>query len=351
MADLYARVEEQGQVAEDLFGTDLHGFTDGELPESFEAGSIINERIINGLVGETMTLIEEFGITPDEDDYGQVWTGVNRIASGEFGDGNDGALTLDDLQVMDRDLNAAALTITSTGVLETNGFKVFVQNSLVIDVGGIIRHNGTVGQAGASGGAGGAGGGGGSLSQGANGGDGETNAAGSAGSPSPFSLGGAGGNGGKNNGAAPDGGSGGARTLPVPEAGSYRTLDTARRGLVWGVNGGDWVQGGAGGGGGGGGAITSGGGGGGGGGVIIIWANALVNNGTIEAKGGDGGLGQLQSGGGGGGGGGTIYLVYRRKSGTGTVDVSGGSGGASETGAEGSAGADGADGTLIELYG
>jgi hypothetical protein len=91
------------------------------------------------------------------------------------------------------------------------------------------------------------------------------------------------------------------------------------------------------------GAAAAGGGGGGGGRTLWVFANTIVNNGTISAPGGNGAAGTaVDCGGGGGGGGGYVHLVCKGFMGTAPV-VTGGTGGASG-GGDGEAGVDGADG-------
>lgn len=109
----------------------------------------------------------------------------------------------------------------------------------------------------------------------------------------------------------------------------------------------------------------SGGGGGGSGapgGIIVIFANRIINEGSIQANGGNGGVGGVASsggdddgasgGGGGGGSGGVIVLVYGVRSGSGSEAVTGGNGGAGGVANgwfAGLAGSTGNAGTLYEI--
>jgi hypothetical protein len=102
-----------------------------------------------------------------------------------------------------------------------------------------------------------------------------------------------------------------------------------------------------------------GGGAGGNGGMIVIFAQTLINNGTISANGGNGGAGgkgqdaktgdtNSRAGGGGGGGGsggqgGVVLLVYGSKTGDGIIETKGGKGAAG--------GAGGAANGLVNLQG
>ena len=72
-----------------------------------------------------------------------------------FGNGADGDVVVSGTTALTSDLNANNLTITATGVLETNGYTVYVAGTLVND--GIITDS----QSGGNGGTGGSGGAGG----------------------------------------------------------------------------------------------------------------------------------------------------------------------------------------------
>lgn len=279
---------------------------------------------------------------------------LSRASAGLFGDGSDGAVTITGgTTTLTRDMYYSDLTVEGTGILATDGFRVFVSGTLTIDVGGVVHCNGADGATGQNGGiAGGVGGGEGSIRGGEAGGAGatqETN--GTAGSSSQNAIGGAGGAGGDSpDGATNTGGAGGSAAAPAATDGGWRHLD-AVLGRLSGVAFAQ-LEGGAGGGGGAGGATGYGGSGGGGGGLVSIHAFRLINNGTISADGGaggDGGAGDGGAGGGGGGGGGGAVLVACRVlSGSGTMTAAGGAGGTPE--ASGTAGTAGSAGTVLQLY-
>lgn len=277
----------------------------------------------------------------------------------DFGDGSDGDVTISSgTTTLTRTMYYNNLTISGTGVLNTNGYKVYVKGTLTNSVtGGIIRtpNNGgnsagttagagatamtendmgagLAGQAGVAGAAGGLGGSAGNPG----------NAAGSA-----EGYGAAGANGG--NGGSGTGGAAGTYTN-VPE----RVIRHDHWYKLDYKNGG---QGGASGGGGASAALGTGGGSGGGGsggGVIIIFANTVNNTGSFSCRGGNGGNGNQGNGnstgggGGGGGGGGHIYIICNVLTAVSTLTVTGGTGGtggaASGSGSAGTAGATGSTG-------
>lgn len=344
--DLYPQSPDDDPVVEDFFGAGKPGYTDGD-PESLEQGTVVGESFHNGVTGELMGILDKMGVEPDAEQYDQLWTALNHFAAGDFGDGSAGGFTFDTTITAGNDAEVDNLTIQNGGEFNTNGYKLFVRGTLTIEAGGVIQNNGSNGASGADGGAGGAGAPTGSLAGGQAGGAGGTGADGSAAGLLLVALGGDGGDGGDEAGATKHGGAGGEAQDPTVTHGSYRTAQAARTGELRGFGSQNFFRGGAGGGGGAGLDLVTGGGGGGGGGVLIIWANEIINNGTIRANGGNGGLGQGVSGGGGGGGGGVIYLVYRRMSGSGTVEAGGGTGGASGGGGE--TGTDGSAGRVIEL--
>lgn len=281
---------------------------------------------------------------------------------GVYGDGSDGSESISGgTTTLTRDMYYEDLTITSSGVLQPAGFRVFVRGLLTIEAGGIIRRNGnaggtpgnniTGGTAGAALAAGSLGG------SGAGGAGGDSSTAGTGGGAVGSGVGGNGGAGGASNDTSTDaseaGGAGGTSS-GAGGVGPNGVRDFgAARGYI--VNGSGTVvllQGGAGGGGGGGGDTGTGGGGGSGGGVLVIFAYRCDNNGTITAIGGAGGAGfggpdADGNGGGGGGGGGLIYLVTRALTGSGTISVAGGAGGSGPLlGADGATGSAGVAITL-----
>lgn len=303
------------------------------------------------------------------------------------GDGSDGNVTIaSGTTTLTRDMFYNTLTVNGTGILQTNGYRVFVKGTLTIDntSGAVIRNNGTVGtvgsnQAGGTGGAGGGGGAGGvsgSLPAGTAGSAGgagandgsNTGSNGTAGINTTHTInttaGVAGGNGGTA-GAPGSGGAGGTvgaiTNLPRNSFSTYYLMDfTSTTAFIqFTVN--------AGGGGGGGGSSNgstgsgAGGGGGGGGGGGIVWIAcktlAITGTGAIQANGGNGGNGGNGAGGKGGGGGGAggtggaVIAIYHLKSGTGTMVASGGSGGSAGSGGSPGPGAGtaGNAGVVIEI--
>lgn len=247
---------------------------------------------------------------------------LNELDSvrGQFGDGSDGTVTITGgATTITRDMYYANLTVTGTGILETNGFRVFVSGVCTVQAGGIIRNPGIAGAGGAIGGGAGTAGAAGSLGGGFVGGAGVADAVGNAGANATDSLGGAGGGGGLV--TAPDraGGAGGTATAPAAADGGTRQLSACEGQILGGGNTPivTSLRGGAGGGSGAsvaGGATT--GGGGGGGGVVCLKAYSLVleAGAIIHAPGGDAGApqaGAVELGGSGGGGGGLVLLAYR----------------------------------------
>lgn len=285
---------------------------------------------------------------------------INALAW--FGDGSDGNQTYGagNSLSMDRDYYFQSLTISSTGYIQTNGFRIFVQEKLDIrnSQAGAIRFDGNHGgnanltTAGAGAAAVPSMSIGGSASVGASGGSAATSATAAGGKatvltfPNPFNGGASlsSGIGGEGDGS----GTAGASTAPQTPA-SSRTSPVKHftHQLLRGSN---LILGGAGGQGGGGGGAASGGqaGGAGGGGASgggVIWiaariverggsaATGLIRaNGGIGGGGGNGASGGSTGGGGGGsgGGGGWIYLAYlalRGSVATAALQVNGGGGG------------------------
>lgn len=306
-----------------------------------------------------------------------------------FGSGVEGDATITGgTTTLTRDMAYNNLTITGTGVLAPNGYRVFVKGSLTIQAGGKISFNGNAG------GAGGAGGG----SQGAagtagaalnNAGSFTGHVAGQAGGLGNTSglNGAAGGNGTATNPSfsATAGAAGGAGANFSGNGGAGGASGASTRGLLYnrlqtledifaafsipaayGISTAFFpttqykAAGGSGGGGGGAGGSAgaqyggSGGGSGSSGGILSIFANTLNNAGTIEANGGAGGAGGNSpsyggGGGGGGGSGGVVWLVYRTLTALGTVTANGGAAGAAGTGtANGTAGSSGVSGVIIQ---
>lgn len=286
---------------------------------------------------------------------------------GVYGDGSDGDVTISGgTTTLTNDMYYNDLTITSTGVLNPNGFRVFVRGLLTIDAGGIIRRNGNAGGTPANnvtGGTAGAALSSGSVGgSGAGGAGGNTSSPGAGGSNSNNGAGGSGGDGGASNDTSGDaneaGGAGGSvayegGVVDGATGSGIRDLACAR-GVSYepGTGATAILRGGAGGGGGGGGEAGTGGGGGSGGGVIVIFAYRAHVSGTIQANGGAGGAAFTGpdadgNGGGGGGGGGLIYLVSRALTNAGTIQANGGAGGAGHL--LGPAGSSGEPGAVILL--
>lgn len=319
---------------------------------------------------------------------GTHWTSgtLNGVGFSFGGDGSDGVVTQNTSTTLVRDMYYATLNVSTGTVINTNGYRIFVSNSLLVN--GTIRNNGNPGGNGATstgitGGAGGAGGlaisntgdlftnyaTGGVGGKGGDGrnttGNGNGGNAGLVGSSTTVSVGStatsssAGGTGGTDGVRA--GGAGG----PGGASGSISTTtDTVLRNPIkayffqaaTGTQLQAYPSSGGGGGGGGGednlnsDSPVSGGGGGGGGsgspaGGILIYAKTITigTNGLIQAIGGGGGVGgggaagtgctagNASGGGGGAGGsggnGGVIVLIYSSITNNGSISVAGGTGG------------------------
>lgn len=300
-----------------------------------------------------------------------------------FGDGVDGDVSISSgTTTLARDMYYNNLTISSTGKISTNGYRIFVAGTLDLTAAGAsaINWNGNSGTA-ATGTLTGQIGGvkltsqtiGGNTNNAPTGANGSTNAGGTgtngtAETNGQGGPGGAGGNGG--HGASVNGGTGGtgASSTNLRQLISRYFLDLIRGvALMTGGN-----PGGAGGGGSGNGANAGGGAGGAGcgGGIIYIAANIIKTNGaaasSISSIGGNGAnssnsLAATGGGGGGsgGGGGGQIYILYATKSdaaATNVIDASGGSGGAGGNGTNlagggtGGNGGQGGGGGAISLF-
>jgi len=297
-----------------------------------------------------------------------------------FGDGSDGNVTVSSSQSLSRNMYYEDLTITGSGTLETNNWRVFVNGTLTINSGGRLHADGKDGADGVmtTGGSGGAASnrsvfdGGGSVGGGSGG-------AGGAGSDTAGSAGITGltadGLGVISGGAGGTGGTGGDGN--TASGGTGRTdsigLEVVKREIVTSMlerdsTGIGFYLGGKGGGGGGGGGSGpnasgqeggGGGGGGSGGGTLFVFARTLDHEGLMSANGGNGGNGVAgvgffgggSGGGGGAGGGGRVQVVYGSRTGAGTIEASGGTGGTSPpnaVGTPGVAGGDGVDGVVIE---
>jgi len=299
-----------------------------------------------------------------------------------FGDGSDGDVTITSETTLTRDMYYNNLTIAQGAILNPNGYRIFVKNTLINN--GVLRRNGNPGEDGdgklgnyAQGGAplssgtlfGSAGGGKGGyviryLTRDTSGGE----TYGAEKGESVVGIGNKGGRGGKGAESSLSPGEGGGvtkddfyltKTFRVDTDIDFteKNLSEISRIIGYSLTNRELFRGG--GGGGGGSPSThvphpvcidtsgyyrcinssNGGGGGSAGGIIYIVANKIINNGIIEAKGGNGGKGgrsalnssngdQVCGGGGGGGGaGGIVILIYNSYEGSGNIDVSGGIGG------------------------
>lgn len=336
-------------------GNAAQGFVPGEAFHTGFANHTLNSVCDEWLVWVDATAAD------DLDDIGRA----------VFGDGSDGNVTINSgTTTLTRDMYYNDLTVSGTGLLIPDGYRVFVRGTLTVTGAGTIR---AIGGAGAAGGAAGTGGGGtagaaassaGVLGAGASGGAGGATGNGAAGSDVTNSLGGAGGAGGSTSIPA-TGGAAGSVTAPASGTGGVRHLE-ARLGRVESTTSFVILNGGASGGGGASGSGSPqavGGGGGAGGGVVSISARVIdlsgvvfgTTTGGIRADGGAGGAGGANvgphgAGGGGGGGGGVLLLCYRRLIGT-AFSVEGGAGGAGGVGGTttGQAGAAGSAGTVVHF--
>ena len=276
-------------------------------------------------------------------------------ASPLFGTGADGTVTISSgVTTLSRDMHYANLTLSGTGAINANGFRIFVSGTADFSAAatGAIFASGAAGAAASGATAGIAAtitGYGGTvpvtpLVNGAGGAGSTTTGTASAAAASiVVGLGGIGGQGGSGGASTSAGGAAGAggviyNTLllpaPAPSLTAVSGLNAFVEGALFG----------SGGGGGGGDATNSGGGGGGGGGPActvqiyarVIQRGANTNTSIISAKGGAGGAGAAAvggsaagGGGGGGGGGGAIYIVTESLLGSAianALDVSGGNG-------------------------
>lgn len=250
-----------------------------------------------------------------------------------YGDGSDGNATITGgTTTLTRDMYYDNLTVESTGVLATNGFRVFVRDLLTVEASGVI-HNDGGNASGATAGVGVVG----SINGGGDGG--------STGPVAPDSVSnGLGGSGGDGGASGTTGQTAATPTVPPATSGGYRDLHTLMTSYL--IDG-NYLRGG-----GGGGAGedngASGGGGGAGGGIVLICAFRVSNEGAIRAAGGNGGNGTgSNAAGGGAGGGGLVILVSRGYEGAGTVTAPTGTvGTGSGTGQDGYPGT---SGTVLQV--
>lgn len=244
----------------------------------------------------------------------------NAIWPGVFGDGSMGATTITGLVTLPRDAYHTNLTITSSGFINSNGYRIFVSEHLQIE--GEINRDGGNGVDGNPSGP---------LARvvggGADGGDQAIDVGNDGASISP-SLGGAGGNGGGSGYYPPGLGGGVSFVNSVGGPSNQKQITNILRSLITVTV---RLTGGAGGGSGSGGwpfDIGIGKNGGGGGGVIYIAAKTIGGSGLISAKGGDGDVvgDPAFDGPGGGGGGGVIVLISQSIASTVRTNVAGGIG-------------------------
>ena len=326
----------------------------------------VNARLAVGINGQVLT-VDSTQAT------GVKWANSAGASWVFYGTGNDGNATVSSgTTVLTRDMYYNNLTMSGTGKINTNGYKIFVANTLDLTAA-------TAGAIFVSGGAGSTGGGGGSAGP-VNGGAGGTRAyttAGTVGTATGTGTGGqgnlgAGGtgsganaNGLSNGGNGGTGGNGGAGSVGAGGSGnginslSPVLILTPSTNLIAGVsliNGGVDASGGGGGGGDNVSQYGAGGGGGGAGGGVLFLSVNTINRGAGTAvgaigatggTGGQGGPGSTNAGGGGGGsggGGGWVYIMYSILSGTaatGAIDISGGAGGNGGTAGTGGIGGNG----------
>lgn len=297
-----------------------------------------------------------------------------------FGDGSDGAVTVNTTINLTRDMHYTTLTLGASGVINMAGHRIFCSVACDISAAatGAFRCNGGAGGAGGVPTAGTAGVGynpvsvGGSTSGSAGGAGG--NNAGSAGN-----IGAAGNNGGGSgtggtggSGSSGAGGAGGTTAAPVadpPRRWESRFVSQNGNALVH-TRGGS--TGGAGGGGGGNGSAPGGGGGGSGagGGVGYLSCRQLItgsntNPGIFQATAGDGGVGAAATntntgggGGGPGGGGGWWFIAFLTRTGAtianairlhGGAGGAGGAGNGTGSGGDGGPGGDAGRATIINM--
>jgi hypothetical protein len=330
-----------------------------------------NTIIINGVnLTQTLASLVDVNTSGRADGQTLIWNAASSkyvhgvpglssaYAAGLFGDGADGAVTLDgsttptmpngsflsragSVYTLTSDVYATDFTVNAGATLNTANYRVFCT--------GTFTNNGTVQNNAANGNADGSapaatGSTSASLAPGPAGGVGNTGAGatGNNGAATYASASAGGGNGGA--GGTGSSGAGGAtgfvaqgntRRLRNPVVAMSATITTGAL---------RWHGGSPSGGGGGGDGTNKGGSGGSGGGLIVVVAKTIVNGGVISATGGAGGTPTTGNcGGGGGGGGGVIYLASQSAwTNTGTTAVTGGAAGSGVgTGAAGTAGGSG----------
>lgn len=303
---------------------------------------------------------------------------TQTIPYSSMGDGSDGNVTVSSgTTTLTQDMYYNNLTINGSGVIVTNGYKIFVKGILDISAApiGAIQWNGNAGgnASGATGGTAPAAQPGGTVAAINQGGSGTTATTGNGTAGGAGTIGAA-----SNGGVSGVGGGGGTGTSGTGGAGSAaRTPSANNPFLIYQTNfldGATLMSGGSGAGGGGAGAgdgTNNGGGsgaGGNGGGLVVLYANSIVKSsstlaGTIQANGGIGGNGGNTSagvtgggGGGGGGAGGWVYIAYNFLFGpviTALVQANGGNGGTggngTGSGATGGAGGNSGSGGRINI--
>lgn len=289
--------------------------------------------------------------------------------NGAFGDASDGVVTFDGSTTvlglapsgseytLTRDIYLAHGSAVNLGVkIKTRSYRVFCTGTLTLA--GTIHANGlapvgtTGGQSGGTGAAGASyyttsnqdgGGGGGFGATGAKSGGGNISNAvgGTGGAGGSASAGGTGTGTVANNVTAPIASLGGMpRSIVHLELGATAPTVVKYEGGTGGTSGASA------------GSPAATGAGGGGGGICGVFAQTLINTGTLEAKGGDGGSASGASGnagGGGGGGAGAIFVICGSSSVLGTTIVTGGVGGIGR--GTGGTGGTGAAGNVFALVG
>lgn len=341
--------------------------TDGNYVAPGESWNATARRVVAGLAAFAAAGLIPEG--PTEAQSFNEWLAemaefVREPYPAMFGNATDGATVISGTTTLTDDLHATTLVVQNGGILHTNGFRVFAQTSITVDVGGVIDCDGSdggdgsaVGPTGGAAGAARAAGTLGAIGVGRVGGAGASN--GLVGADATTGLGGDGGAGGDTN--TNTGGAAGSSVAPTaaqgrhgsgftPGADATPRLGHVLQAIAGRALDGTLFTGGAPGGSGAGiNPAGAGGGSGSGGGVMLLCSPTITNNGTIRAEGGDGGdgiAGVAGGGGGGGGGGGAIIRITRDAlAGSGTWSVAGGAPGGS-TGAFSSPGIVGTAGQL-----
>lgn len=226
-----------------------------------------------------------------------------------FGDGILGTATLSNTS-LSGDAYYKNLTIPNGVLVTTNGFRIFVKNTLTLN--GTIDNSANAINLGTCG-------------AGAVGGQGQI-ANGDPGTAAPNSLGGASGFA-YGDGLSTTGGAAGAVSFSATQGGPASVYNIVQAIMMSPMTISAKLQGGAGGAGGGGdNASVQGAGGGVGGGNILICARTITGTGTIQTN-GQNGFDSVVGGGGGGGGGGGIVLIYENYSSLVILNNTGGIGG------------------------